>query len=115
MTLDLRGWVMAPALMDAALNAGVPVRLSSKYWAEDIGRPYQPAETFPNYSFLNFLQKPRKYEFYWEMWGLGSHRLLLWGDPDFVKCAGPTFRLSGSSGFEIDPPLAQKGFGNRPG
>ena len=27
----------------------------------------------------------------------------------------PTFRLSAPSGFEIDAPLAQKGFGNRPG
>ena len=113
--LDLRGWVMGAGMMDAAKNAGVPLRLSSKYWAEDMGRPYQPGETFPNYSFLNFLEKPRSYEFYFEIWALGSHRLLLWGDPDFVRRAVPTFGLAGSAGFEIDPPLAQKGFGNRPG
>jgi hypothetical protein len=114
-TLDLRGWAMQRGMMDAAENAGVPLRLSSKYWAEDIGRPYQPAETFPGYSYINFLEKPRPYGFYFEVWGLGSHRLLLWGDPQFVRRAVPTFRLSGALGFEIDPPLAQKGFGNRPG
>lgn len=114
-SLDLRGWLMSPGMMDAARNAGVPLRLSSKYWAEDMARPYQPAETFPNYSFLNFLEKPRDYDFYWEIWGLGSHRLLAWGDPDFVRRAAPTLTLSGTNGFEIDPPLAQKGFGNRPG
>ncbi len=113
--LDLRGWAMQPEMLKAATGAGVPVRLSSKYWAEDLGRPYQPAETFPGYSYLNFLDKPRAYDFYWELWGLGSNRLLLWGDPDYVRRAVPTFALSGSSGFEIDPPLAQKGFGNRPG
>ncbi|MBI5280529.1 MAG: hypothetical protein HY858_02520 [Candidatus Solibacter usitatus] len=119
--LDLRGWLMQKGLMEAALAARVPLRLSSKYWAEDLGRPYQPAETWPNYSFLNFLEKPavsdreRPYQFYWELWGLGSHRLLMWGDPDYVRRAVPTFTLSGSAGFEIDPPLAQKGFGNRPG
>jgi hypothetical protein len=119
--LDLRGWLMEKGLQEAALGAGVPVRISSKYWAEDLGRPYQPAETWPNYSFLNFLEKPpvterpRAWQFYWELWGLGSHRLMLWGDPEFVKRAVPTFALSGSLGFEIDPPLAQKGFGNRPG
>ncbi|HUS06259.1 MAG TPA: hypothetical protein VMZ52_08190 [Bryobacteraceae bacterium] len=113
--LDLRGWAMNPGLMDAAKNAGVPLRMSSKYWAEDLGRPYQPAETWPGYSYLNLLQKPRAYEFYWELWGLGSHRLLLWGDPEYVKRAVPTFTMSETQGFEIDPPLAQKGFGNAPG
>jgi hypothetical protein len=114
-TLDLRGWAMQPGLMEAATSAGVPLRLSSKYWAEDIGRPYQPAETWPGYSYINFLERPRPYGFYWELWGLGSDRLTLWGDPDYVRRAVPTFALAGSLGFEIDPPLAQKGFGNRPG
>ncbi|MCC6860228.1 MAG: hypothetical protein IT158_16795 [Bryobacterales bacterium] len=113
--LDLRGWIMAGGMAEAAMGAGVPLRVSSKYWAEDLGRPYPPAETFPNYSYLNLLQKPRPYDFLFEVWGLGSHRLLLWGDPGYVRRAVPTFTLSGASGFEIDPPLAQKGFGNRPG
>lgn len=118
-TLDLRGWVMSNGMLDGAIGSGVPLRLSSKYWAEDLGRPYQPAETWPNYSYIDFLQKrpdgKRPYEFYWELWGLGSHRLLLWGDPDYVRRAAGTFTLSDSIGFEIDPPLAQKGFGNAPG
>ncbi|WP_321470902.1 hypothetical protein [uncultured Paludibaculum sp.] len=119
--LDLRGWLMQPGLMEAALNAKVPLRLSSKYWAEDLGRSYPPAETWPNYSFLNFLEKPpvterpRLWQFYWELWGLGSHRLLLWGDPAYVKRAALSFPMSGAIGFEIDPPMAQKGFGNHPG
>ena len=113
-TLDLRGWVMRPEMLEAATGSGVPVRLSTKYWSEDLGRPYQPAETFAGYSFHNFLQKPRAYSFYWELWGLGSHRLLLWGDPEYVRRAAGTFSLSNSIGFEIDPPLAQKGFGNQP-
>jgi hypothetical protein len=107
-------------MMEVARNAGVPLRTSTKYWGEYVGRPYQPAETYRNYSYLNFLEKPetggkRPYEFFWELWGLGSHRLLLWGDPAFVRRAVSTFGLGGAVGFEIDPPLAQKGFGNRPG
>jgi hypothetical protein len=113
--LDLRGWVVAGGMVKAAEEIGVPVRLSTKYWAEDLGRPYQPAETYPNYSYLNFLEKPRRYGFYWELWGLGSNRLLLWGNPEYVRRAVSTFGLGGSEGFEIDPPLAQKGFGNAPG
>ena len=113
--LDLRGWVLANGLIEAATGVGMPLRVSTKYWAEHLGWPYQPAETFPGYSYANFLEKPRPYDFYWELWGLGSHRLLLWGDPEYVRRAVSTFTLSGSIGFEIDPPLAQKGFGNRPG
>jgi hypothetical protein len=119
--LDLRGWQMEPGLMQAALDSKVPVRISSKYWAEDLGRPYQPAETWAGYSFLNFLEKPpeadrqRAWQFYWELWGLGSHRLLMWGDPEYVRRIVPTLTMSESIGFEIDPPLAQMGFGNQPG
>lgn len=113
--LDLRAWALAGKMLEASKAEQVPLRVSTKYWAEDLGRPYQPAETFPGYSYMDLLQKPRPYDFYWEVWALGSHRLLLWGDPDFVRRAAPTFTLSGSAGFEIDPPLAQKGFGNRPG
>lgn len=113
--LDLRGWIVAGGMVKAASEVDIPVRLSTKYWAEYVGRPYQPAETYPNYSYLNFLEKPRGYRFYWELWGLGSHRLLLWGDPEYVRRAVSTFGLAGSEGFEIDPPLAQKGFGNAPG
>lgn len=113
--LDLRGWIVAGGMVKAAGEVGIPVRLSTKYWSEDTGRPYQPAETYANYSYLNFLEKTRTYKFYWELWGLGSHRLLLWGDPTHVRRAVSTFGLAGSEGFEIDPPLAQKGFGNRPG
>ncbi|MGI8745235.1 MAG: hypothetical protein ACR2NN_22220 [Bryobacteraceae bacterium] len=113
--LDLRGWIVAGGMVKAAREVDIPVRLSTKYWAEDLGRPYQPAETYPNYSYLNFLEKPRSYGFYWELWGLGSNRLLLWGNPDYVRRAVSTFDLGGAEGFEIDPPLAQKGFGNEPG
>ena len=113
--LDLRAWGVAWEMIEAARQVGVPLRVSTKYWAEDVGRPYQPAETYPGYSYLDFLQKPRAYQFYWELWGLGSHRLLLWGNPDFVRRAVSTFHLGDSVGFEIDPPLAQKGFGNQPG
>lgn len=113
--LDVRGWIMHPDLFRAVRESKLPVRLSTKYWAEDMGRPYQPLETFPRYSYMHFLENARPYEFYWEIWALGSHRLLLWGDPEYVRRAAGTFSLGDGIGFEIDAPLAQKGYGNRPG
>jgi hypothetical protein len=113
--VDFRAWGAANEMIKAAETVGVPIRVSTKYWAEHMGRPYQPAETYRGYSYLNFLEKPRTHPFYWELWGLGSHRLLLWGSPDYVRRAATTFSLGDAVGFEIDPPLAQKGFDNRPG
>ena len=49
---------MQDGMMDAALNSEIPVRISAKYWAEHIGRPYQPPETWPGYSYINFLREP---------------------------------------------------------
>src|SRR5574340_1719051 len=34
-TLEMRGWAMRPGMMAAAVESGAPLRLSSKYWAED--------------------------------------------------------------------------------
>lgn len=113
--LDLRAWDVGKEMVEAAEQVGVPARISTKYWAEYVGRPYQPAETFPGYSYVNFLEKPQSHPFYWELWGLGSNRLLLWGNPQFVRRAASTFGLGDAVGFEIDPPLAQKGFANKPG
>jgi hypothetical protein len=112
---DVRGWNSVAGMIDAASQSKSLLRVSSKYWAEHLGRPYPPAETFPGYSYGDLLKKSRSYQFFWELWGIGSHRLLLGGDPDYVRRAVPTFSLGGGIGFEIDPPLAQKGFGNQPG
>jgi hypothetical protein len=107
-TLDLRGGSMRPDLLEAATGAGPPLRLSTRYWSDRIGRPYQFAEAAPDPGDFDYLRKPRTHDLYWELGGLDSHRLLLWGDPDFVRRAVPTFRLAGASGFEIDPPFTTR-------
>src|SRR5262249_46464315 len=56
--LDLRAWAVAGGMIDAARQVGVKTRVSAKYWAEDLGRPYQPAETYPGYSYSSYLEKP---------------------------------------------------------
>jgi hypothetical protein len=114
-TVDLRTWRQSAAVMDAARQVGVPTRISTKYWAEHLGRPYQPPETWDGYGYASLLAKPQSLPLFWELWGLGSHRILLWGNPDYVRRIAPTLTLSGTLGFEIDAPPTQKGFGNRPG
>jgi hypothetical protein len=37
--LDLRAWAIAQDMIEAAEQVGVPLRVSTKYWAEDMGAP----------------------------------------------------------------------------
>ena len=93
--LDLRAWAVAGGMIAAAQQVRVPLRVSTKYWAEDLGRPYQPAETYAGYSYLNFL-KSRALTISigscgaWARTGCccGATRII-------VRRAVPTFRLSG--------------------
>ena len=40
---------------------------------------------------------------------------MLWGNREYVKRFVNTLSLGGGTGFEINPHLAQKGYGNEPG
>ena len=113
--LDLRGWGALQGTVDAAVNSGLPMRLSTKYWAEFMGMPYQAAKMLPSYSYADFLRYPRPYPVFYQVWSLGSHRLLPWGGVDWMKRFAPTTHLGDGVGFETCAPLSQKGFGNPPG
>src|SRR5437867_2900019 len=91
------------------------MRLSTKYWAEFMGMPYQAAKMLPSYSYADFLRYPRPYPVFYQVWSLGSHRLLPWGGVDWMKRFAPTTHLGDGVGFETCAPLSQKGFGNPPG
>jgi hypothetical protein len=114
-TLDLRTWLQSDSMTNAARDVGVTTRTSTKYWAEFMGRPYQPPETYPAYGYQSLLAKPRAHPLFWEIWTLGSHRLLLWGSPEYARRMVATLTLSDTAGFEIDAPPTQKGYSNRPG
>lgn len=113
--LDLRGWGALPDTIDASIKSGLPLRVSAKYWAEFMGMPYQAAAMLPSYSYGDFLRYPRLYPMLYQVWSLGSHRLLPWGSVDWMKRFVPTTLLGDGIGFETCAPLSQKGFGNAPG
>jgi hypothetical protein len=113
--LDLRGWIAKKETIEAAQEFGIPMRLSMKYWAEHLGAPYQAAEQEPAYSYADFLRHPREYDVSYQVWALGSHRHFVWGDPEFVRTFAKSLHFGDALGYEISPPLAQKGYGNEPG
>lgn len=112
---DFRCWLAEPETVEHALNMVPGTRLSCKYWGEFMGAPYQPAKINPGYSYSDFLRQPMERDFIYQVWSLGSPRLLLWGDPQYVRRFVGSLKLGGGCGFEINLPLAQKGYGNEPG
>jgi len=113
--LDLRGWGALPETIRDAGALDIPVRLSMKYWAEHLGAPYQAPLQHPAYSYADFLRRPQQLPVSYQVWALGSHRLFQWGDPEYARTFSRSLSLGDAVGFEISPPLAQKGYGNEPG
>ncbi len=113
--IDIRDVGLLRETKQAAIDSGLPVITSHKYWGEHMVFPYHPTQIMWTYSYGDWLKYPRKNSVLYEVWTLGSHRLLLWGDPEFVRRFAPTTRLEGGCGFEICAPLSQKGFLNAPG
>ena len=113
--IEVRDIGLLSETLDAARATGLPVRVSHKYWAEHMVFPYHPARFVWTYSYGDWLRYPRQTDHIYQVWSLGSHRLLQWGDPEYVRRFAPTTTFEDGVGFEICAPLSQKGFGNAPG
>jgi hypothetical protein len=130
--LDLHTKGLDQNLIDAALQTGMPLMLSPKYWAEHMGLPYQQAairglempredrkaegffalssgsRSFTRYGCADFLREDRPYRVMFRIWP-GSHRLLLWGDPSSAAAHARAFNFCGCNGVELFEPLTFKG------
>jgi hypothetical protein len=118
--LDLRYKGLQPQTTQTAIDAGLDVAVSTKFWAEHLGLPYHPAVADRNYresrySYGSMLAAPRDYRVVYRLWSAGSQRLLLWGDPEYAARFARSCRLGGGEGFEVFAPLTNKGHGNDPG
>jgi hypothetical protein len=117
--LDLRLKGLKPETSEAALRLGLDVTLSTKFWSEQMGLPYHPTVEdtvyrHGRYGYADMLRHPRPYHVQYQLWTVGTHRVLLWGDPQY----GAQFARScllGGRGFEVFAPLGNKGYGNAPG
>ncbi len=113
--IELRDIGLLRETQEAAMATGLPLRVSHKYWAEDLMFPYHPPKFMHTYTYADWLKYPRETDHIYQVWSLGSHRVLQWGDPEFVRRFAPTTTFEGAVGFEICAPLSQKGFGNNTG
>jgi hypothetical protein len=132
--LDLHAKGIDQPTIDLALETGLPVVVSPKYWAEHMGLPYhqaaireleRPARTpqgenrtfmgvsggarrHTRYGYSDLLTEGRPYGVLFRIWP-GTQRLLLWGDPVMAAGYGRDAHISGCQGVELCEPLSFKG------
>jgi len=129
--IDMHGKGMDQRMIDVALESGLPVTVSPKFWAEHMGLQYMqssirqeemPRErtetgpfslsngsrSFLRYSYGDLIKKDRRYRVLHRVWP-GTQRLLLWGDPTYAAEYGRLFSFCGTDGVEYFDPLSFKG------
>jgi hypothetical protein len=115
--LDLRAKELPDAVIDDALRLGLRVKISTKYWMEQMGLPFHPTHINTQnqhdrrHGYADLLRYPQRYRVHWQLWSGGTTRLLLWADPDYVRRFAQSARLYDGDSFEINEMLATKMLG----
>jgi hypothetical protein len=112
--LDLRAKGLPDSVIQSAAEAGVPFRITTKYWMEQMGLPFHPTHINKEnqfdrrHSYADLLRYPQHYKMHWRLWNGGTARVLLWGDPDYARRFAESTRLYDGDGFEVNEPLCTK-------
>jgi hypothetical protein len=112
--LDFRAKGLTTAEIQSALDTGVNFFIDTKVWMEQLGLPFHPMHINPKdqsnrrHSYADLLVYPKKYNMDWELWNGGTSRVLLWGDPEYVRRFVECTHLYDSDSFGVDEPLTTK-------
>jgi hypothetical protein len=135
--IDLHAKGLDERTLRDALDTGMPVTVSPKFWAEHMGLPYHQAairelerpvrddpshrsewhrsmtvsegsRPFTRYGYADFLREDREYDVVFRLWA-GTQRVLLWGDPAMAAGYGRAASFAGAQGLEWCEPLTFKG------
>ncbi|MEI7729781.1 MAG: hypothetical protein WCO56_09420 [Verrucomicrobiota bacterium] len=118
--VEARAKGMPDRLVDNALSLGVKLRVETKYWMEQMGLPYHPTHVNPQnqrdrrHGYADLLRYPQRYQIDWRLWNGGTTRVLLWGDPDYVRRYSASTALYDSPNWDVQEPLATKMEAQRP-
>jgi len=114
MQIDIRAKELPDVIIDDAIKQGLNVRVATKYWMEQMGMPFHPThinrqnQFDRRHGYADLLTYPQKYKVHWRLWNAGTSRILLWGNPDYVRRFIESTHLYGGNSFEINEPLATK-------
>ncbi len=111
--LDLRAKELPELVIQSALNTGINFRITTKYWMEQMGMPWHSTQINPEkserrQSYAALLSYPQLYKMHWRLWNGGTSRVLLWGDPEYVRRFAESSHLYDGDGYEVNEPLATK-------
>jgi hypothetical protein len=111
---DARAKNFPDSLIDKAVEMGVNMRICTKYWMEQMGLPFHPTHIHPGnqhdrrHGYADLLRYPQRYKMHWRLWTGGTTRVLLWGDPEYVRRFAQSTHLYDGEGFEVTEPMATK-------
>ncbi len=117
MRIDLRAKDLPDAVINDALDQGLRARVNTKYWMEQLGLPFHPThvnvQNQPDrrHGYADLLRYPQRYRVQWQLWTGGTTRLLLWGDPEYVRRFAASARLYDGNSFEVNEMLATRMLG----
>jgi hypothetical protein len=78
--VDARAKEFPDELIDLALGMGINLRISTKYWAEQMGLPFHPThinrqnQHDRRHGYADLLRYPRRYSMSWQLWNGGTVR-----------------------------------------
>jgi hypothetical protein len=110
-SLYTRSWAADPKnVKDLGALSPWPFLIEIKYNGEQLGLPYHVQGDRMagkgSYSYQSYLDRPRRYQVIWQVRANGTHRILRWGDPDFVRRTVRTFAFGGAAGYTLEPMTA---------
>ncbi|MHC4399198.1 MAG: hypothetical protein ACYTG0_05940 [Planctomycetota bacterium] len=114
---DLRAKGLPDVVIEDAIDHGLPFRIATKYWMEQLGMPFHPTHINPQnqrdrrHGYADLLRYPKGYGVHWRVWSGGTARFLLWGDPEYVGRFVESARIYGGNSFEVNEMLATKMLG----
>ena len=91
MRVDLRAKELPDEVIADGLDQGLKLRVTTKYWMEQMGLPFHPThinrenQNDRRHGYADLLRYPQRYKVHWRLWNGGTTRLLLWGDPGYVR------------------------------
>ena len=130
--IDMHAKGINQIMIDMAAKTGMPVKVSAKSWAEQMGLGYHQADIreleiprpermetglfnvsngerrFTRYGYADLYQEGQKYEVLYRLWP-GTQHHLLWGDPALAAGYAQTAHFCNAAGLEICEPLTFKG------
>jgi len=115
--VQIRAKGLPDSIIEDGLRQGLQIRVETKYWMEQMGMPFHPThinrqnQQERRHGYADLLRYPQRHKVHWRLWSGGTTRLLLWGDPDYVRRFVASARLYDGDSFEVNEMLATKMLG----